>query len=210
MWCLAVGQESIPKTRYSLLPDNDDLKKHKANAHHKYIQPTLKAAAAAPVDPAETMDILRQLGVTMACSSKAAEAQNATQQKQLAYLKEKDKKKKDKAKKWHGLSQCLVLNAASTDGQVPVEEIPVLYQDIINSETAAMADKELHSQMVALGHPNIGFARQDCCQPIQRQQSLAWTRQTKQPIILHPLRKQPPLGSPNLALPQSEHPCQQR
>jgi hypothetical protein len=52
----------------------------------------------------------------------------------------------------------LVLNAASTDGQVSMEEIPVLYQDIINSKTAAMADKELYSQMVALGHPDIGFA----------------------------------------------------
>jgi hypothetical protein len=40
----------------------------------------------------------------MARSSKAAEAQNATQQEQLAYLKEKDKKKQDKAEKWHGLS----------------------------------------------------------------------------------------------------------
>jgi hypothetical protein len=49
------------------------------------------------------------------------------------------------------------LNAASTDGQVPAEEIPVLYQDIINSKMAAIADKELHSQMVALGHPNIGL-----------------------------------------------------
>jgi hypothetical protein len=39
-----------------------------------------------------------------------------------------------------------------------VEEIPVLYQDIINSKMAAMADGKLHSQMVALGHPNIGFA----------------------------------------------------
>ncbi len=94
----------------------------------------------------------------MARSSKAAEAQNATQQEQLAYLKEKDNKKKDKAKKWHSLSQHLVLNAASTGGQVPVKEIPVLYQDIINSETAAMVDKDLHSQMVALGHPNVGFA----------------------------------------------------
>jgi hypothetical protein len=50
------------------------------------------------------------------------------------------------------------LNAASTDGQVPAEEITVLYQDIINSKTAMMADKELHSQMVALDHPNVGFA----------------------------------------------------
>ena len=29
MWCLAVGQNSIPETRYSLLPDDDDLKRHK-------------------------------------------------------------------------------------------------------------------------------------------------------------------------------------
>ncbi len=44
------------------------------------------------------------------------------------------------------------------DGQVPVEEIPVLYQDIINSKPAVMADEELHSRIVALGHPDIGFA----------------------------------------------------
>jgi hypothetical protein len=65
MWCLAVGQESIPKTRYSLLPDNIDLKNHKVNAHREYIQPTLEAAAAAPVNPAKTVDVLRQLGATM-------------------------------------------------------------------------------------------------------------------------------------------------
>jgi hypothetical protein len=44
------------------------------------------------------------------------------------------------------------------DGQVPVDEIPILNQDIINSKMTAMVDKELHSQMVALGHPDIGFA----------------------------------------------------
>jgi hypothetical protein len=165
---LAVGQESIPKTRYSFLPDDIKLKKHKVNAHREYIQPILKSAAAAPVDPAKTVDELRQLGATMARSSKAAEAQNAAQQEQLAYLKEKDNKKKDKAEKWHGLSRCLVLNAASTGTQVPVEEIPVLYQDVINNEMEAMADKELHSQMVALGHPDVGFAHgtRDCRQPI--------------------------------------------
>jgi hypothetical protein len=56
MWCLAVGQESNPETRFSLIPDDNDLKKHKINPHRKYIQPTLKAAAASPVDPAKTVD----------------------------------------------------------------------------------------------------------------------------------------------------------
>ena len=73
-------------------------------------------------------------------------------------MKEKDKKKKDKAEKWHGLSHCLVLNVALTNDQVPAEHIPESYQLIINSETSAMADKELHSQMVALGHREVGFA----------------------------------------------------
>ncbi len=94
----------------------------------------------------------------MVHSCKAPEAQTATQQEHLAYQKEKDKKKKDKAKKWHGLSWRLVLNAALTNSQVPAELIPVLYQEVINSKMAAMADKKLHSQMVKLGHHDVGFA----------------------------------------------------
>jgi hypothetical protein len=73
-------------------------------------------------------------------------------------MKEKDKKKNDKAKKWHGPSCRLVLNMASTNGQCPADEILESYQTIINTESVAMADKELHSQMVAKGHHDIGFA----------------------------------------------------
>jgi hypothetical protein len=70
----------------------------------------------------------------------ASEAQSEIQKEHVAYLKEKDKKKKDKAAKLHGLSRHLVLNAASTNGQVPAKQIPESYQLIINSEMAAMAD----------------------------------------------------------------------
>jgi hypothetical protein len=72
-------------------------------------------------------------------------------------MKEKDKKKKDKAEKWHGPGRRLVLNVASTDGQCPADEIPKSYQTIINMESVTMADKELHSQMVAKGHHDVGF-----------------------------------------------------
>jgi hypothetical protein len=91
-------------------------------------------------------------------SCAASEAQSEIQKEHMAYLKEKEKKKKDKAERRHGLSCCLVLNATSTNGQVPAEQIPESYQLIINSETAAMVDKKLHSQMVALGHREVGFA----------------------------------------------------
>jgi hypothetical protein len=158
MWCLAVGQDSIPETCYSLLPDDDELKKHKTNTHLDHIQPTLEAAAAPPIDPAETVRVLQLLGANMERSCEASEAQSKIQKEHVAYLKDKYKKKKDKAEKWHGLSRRLIQNAASTNGQVPAEQIPDSYQLVINSETAAMADKELHSQMVVLGHREVGFA----------------------------------------------------
>jgi hypothetical protein len=72
-------------------------------------------------------------------------------------MKEKDKKKKDKAEKWHSPSRHLILTVASTNGQCPADETPKSYQTIINIESIAMANKELHSQMVAKGHHNVGF-----------------------------------------------------
>jgi hypothetical protein len=107
----------------------------------------------------------------------ASEAQSKIQKDHVAYLKEKNKKKKDKAEKWHGLSCCLVLNAASTNGQVPAEQIPESYQLIMNSETAAMADKELHSQMVALGHREVGFAHRTAASLYNR--SILWNARDK-------------------------------
>ncbi len=60
--------------------------------------------------------------------------------------------------KWHPTSQLLVINAASTDRDSPAEEIPASYLQIINSKTASMADKELQTQMSALGHADVDFA----------------------------------------------------
>ncbi len=51
-----------------------------------------------------------------------------------------------------------MLNAVSTDGDSPADEIPESYLRIINSETAGMADKELQAQMSGLGYANAGFA----------------------------------------------------
>ncbi len=145
---MGVSQGTIPETKFLALPVDKDFKKHTSRLHQACIIPTPAAAAAAPTNQGDTVDVLRQLGASMARSSKAAEAQNATQCKQLDYLKNV-MKKKNKAEKWHGIDHCLVLNAASSNGNSPLTEISKSYQEVINSKTAAMADKELHSQMVA-------------------------------------------------------------
>ncbi len=47
---------------------------------------------------------------------------------------------------------------ASTNSNSPAKEIPASYLRIINSKTVGMADKELQTQMSALGHADVGFA----------------------------------------------------
>jgi hypothetical protein len=94
----------------------------------------------------------------MSRSTEEAENQNKIQREQLDFIKEKEAKKKNKAEKWHATSRRLVLNATSTVSDSPAEDIPTSYRTIINSDTASMADKELQSQMAALGHSDAGFA----------------------------------------------------
>jgi hypothetical protein len=63
----------------------------------------------------------------------------------LDYIKEKDAEKKNKYKKWHSMSQHLVLNMSLTNSNTPANDISASYLHIINSKIAGMADKELHN-----------------------------------------------------------------
>jgi hypothetical protein len=72
--------------------------------------------------------------------------------------KSAQRKRKTKQKKWYSTSQCLVLNAASTNSNTPTEDIPASYLYIINSDTAGNADRELQNQMSELGYPDACFA----------------------------------------------------
>ena len=94
----------------------------------------------------------------MSCSYEGAENQNKLQREQLNYIKEKDVKKKNKAKKWHATSRRLVLNAVSTNRDFPADDIPASYLSIINRDTAGMANKELQSKMTGLFLSDAGFA----------------------------------------------------
>jgi hypothetical protein len=115
-------------------------------------------AGTLPASSEDTAAILRSLAAGISCTSEEVENQNKLQRKQLDYIKAKDAKKMNKAEKWHPTSQRLVINTASTDSNSPTEEIPTSYLRIINSKTAGMADKELQTQMSALGHADVGFA----------------------------------------------------
>jgi hypothetical protein len=156
--CVSVHQGQIAETRFLIAPDDGELTDWSTRLHHENILPSIATTSAHPLSLTDTADILRSLAAGISRTSKEAKNQNKLQHKQLDYIKAKDAKKKNKAEKWHPTIRCIVLNAASTDSNSLAKEIPGTYLRIINSETAGMADKELQSQMSALGHANAEFA----------------------------------------------------
>jgi hypothetical protein len=150
-------QGKVAKTRFLLAPNDGEFADWSVRLHRENILPSVATAGTLPASSEDTTAILRSLAGGISRTSKEAENQNKLQRKQLDYIKAKDAKKKNKAEKWHVTSRRLVLNAASTDNDSPVNEIPETYLCIINSETAGMADKELQAQMSALSYTNAGF-----------------------------------------------------
>jgi hypothetical protein len=157
LWCLGVHQGQVEETCFSIAPDDGDISEWSARCHHNYIHLSLSTASAAPASAVDTTNILLSIAAGMSRSYEEAENQNKFQCKQLDYIKEKDTKKKNKAKKWHAMSRCLVFNAASTNSDFPTDNILASYLSIINSNTAGMADKELQSQMTGLSLSDAGF-----------------------------------------------------
>jgi hypothetical protein len=141
-----------------IAPNDGKLADCSSHLHRENILRSVATTSTHPPSLTDTANILRSLTASISCTSEEAEHQNKLQRKQLDYIKAKDAKKKNKAEKWHPTSRRLVLNAALTNSNSPAKEIPTSYLRIINSKTAGMADKELQSQMLELGHADAGFA----------------------------------------------------
>ncbi len=133
----------MEESHFSIAPNNGELTAWSARLHREHILPSLKLASAVLPSATDTTNLLQSLTAGITCTTKEAKHQNKMQCKQLDYIKEKDVKKKNKAKKWHNTSQRLVLNAASINSNSPTKEITKSYVCIINSNTAGMVDREL-------------------------------------------------------------------
>jgi len=69
----------------------------------------------------------------------------------LQHSVDKEFEKKEKSVDWHPNLKQLVRFAASLDGSIPAQTIPLSYRKIINASTVSQADIELLAQMRASG-----------------------------------------------------------
>jgi hypothetical protein len=104
LWCLKVHQGKVAETRFSIAPNGGKLNDWCACLHHAHIIPSIKAVTSLPVSTRDTPNIIWSRAAGISCTSKEAEHQNKIHCKQLDYIKEKDARKKNKAKKWHPTS----------------------------------------------------------------------------------------------------------
>ena len=153
MWCMEVYQATVPKTCFSVDPDDGELAAFGIHRYTKHINPLTTTMPTGL--PSTTSNVVRSLAASITCTHKEAEHQNQLHREQLDFTKDKEAKQKNKYEKWHETSRHLVLNAASNKA---AKFIPPSYLRIINSKTVGMADRELQSQMRILGHNNAGFA----------------------------------------------------
>ena len=85
--------------RFSIAPDDNELAEWSACLHRAHVTPSIKAATTIPPSAMDNADILWSIAAGISCTSKEAKHQNKIQCKQLNYIKEKDAKKNNKAKK---------------------------------------------------------------------------------------------------------------
>jgi hypothetical protein len=155
MWCMGVYQATVPETCFSFKSDNGELATFGLHLHTKHINPPTTTPPTGI--SSNTSDIFQSLIRRITRTHKEAEHQNCLHHKQLDFIKDKEAKKRNKYEKWHKTSRCLIFNASSNNPDKAAKSIPPSYLQIINSETAGMADRELQSQMRILGHIGIGF-----------------------------------------------------
>jgi hypothetical protein len=143
LWCIEVHKGQLEESCFSIAPDNKELVVWSARLYREHILQSLELASAVPPSTTDTTNLLQSLAAGITRTTKEAKLQNKIQCKQLDYIKEKYVRKKNKAEKWHHMSQCIVLNSASINSNSPTKEFPESYLRIINSTTARMADREL-------------------------------------------------------------------
>jgi hypothetical protein len=82
-WCLGVHQGQVPKTRFAVALDDDELSGWSTRLHREHIFLSFFAAAAVPASMEDTVNLLCSIGAGMSCSTKEAENQNKIQRQQL-------------------------------------------------------------------------------------------------------------------------------
>ena len=92
MWCMGVHQATVPKTCFSVDPNDRELVAFGLRLHTKYINPPTTTAPTGL--PSSISNVFRSLAAGITRTHEEAEHQNRLHRKQLDFIKDKEEKKR--------------------------------------------------------------------------------------------------------------------
>jgi hypothetical protein len=166
IWLYGVKQGTIPETRYSVLPDNNEIAQFNFQQHQACISQggfqQIAGVAWATNNQAANVDnhasVLQQLTAAISAQNKEAiESNNLHQNKILRQVSQK-KSKKDRTQKIRPSIIKMVCRAAALCSTDETVALPATCSCFINQENAGMAQYDLVHQFKEQGFQDITFA----------------------------------------------------
>jgi hypothetical protein len=161
-WLYGVKIVVVPKTRYSMNPDNTEIAKFCADRHLQCItlNTTMVAGHTTGALVINSALVISQLTNAISLQNEEAMESNNLRCKEIERQVERKVKKKDKTKDLHPTIMNMLLHAATTHSNNEREEIEIAptCQHFINAKNISLAQYELIHQFKTGGFPNVTIA----------------------------------------------------
>jgi len=167
LWAWGVMSKRVSETRFSIRPDDGELKNFADARHKECIFSSLREAETAAANPSTSTSeaVLRQLSNSMTMQNETNRESNELRKLEFNRLREKDEIKKDRLKKLHkSVTNMIIMASASyvsvgdeMELRVPTEPVESC-KDFYACESTGLAEQELYEQFKALNIPDVDFA----------------------------------------------------
>ena len=155
-WAFALHLEKLNEARYTIDPDNDELRTFTEARHQNCILAPLGSASNVPTT-GNNNEVLKNLSEGLKRMGEAADQANLLTKEHLRLREETEDLKKDRIKDMHSSISNMILMASATEPD-QVGEFCNSFKSFYNSKNQGYADMELHHQFDAKNFQNVGFA----------------------------------------------------
>ena len=156
-WLYGVHIGSITETRYTVLPDDQEISLFSIGRHRDCIS---RGGGTTPndPDPVNNVSVLQQLAAAISTQNEEAVESNNLRRNELLRQISRDDEKKNRFKKIHPSILKMVSRAAATSSTDENESIPAGFSRFINQENVGMAQYDLVHQFKEQGFHDVAFA----------------------------------------------------
>jgi hypothetical protein len=155
-WAFALHRGKLNKVRYTIEPDDDELRTFAKSRHKNCILAPLGRTSNAPT-LGNNDDVLENQSKGLKRMGKTADQANLLTKEQLRLKEETEDLKKDRIKDMHSFISNMISIASMTKLD-QTGEFCNSFKSFYNSKNQGYADMELHHQFDAKNLQNVGFA----------------------------------------------------